>query len=42
MQHDIFIIGSGFGGKLETLLAEDLQLKFAHDTEVSKALMLAG
>lgn len=27
------------GGKLEKLLADDLQLKFAHDTEVSLGLM---
>jgi len=30
------------GGKLEKLLAEDLQLKFKHDTEVSMALVIAA
>lgn len=30
------------GGKLEKLLAEDLQLKFKHDTEVALALVTAN
>ena len=42
LDFDIRVSVPLIGGKLEKLLAEDLQLKFKHDTEVSMALVVGS
>lgn len=42
LDFDIHVNVPLIGGKLEKLLAEDLQLKFQHDTKISLALVTAA